>query len=104
LPVISGNHQGKDNVLLFPTATKVMKQIDGQVACKKRFGGLLNYYYLEAACVPRVILLFKNLNHQLSDIINDTTIRHGQGQGTASSAKSAMKSTGSNATCVVPSR
>jgi len=43
------NHQGKDNVLLFPTATKVMKQIDGQVGCKERLGELLKYYHLKAA-------------------------------------------------------
>ena len=43
------NHQGKDNVLLFPTATKAMKPIDGSVGCKERLGWLLKYYHLEAA-------------------------------------------------------
>jgi putative transposase len=43
------NHQGKDNVLLFPTATKAVKPIDGSVGCKERLGGLLKYYHLEAA-------------------------------------------------------
>jgi putative transposase len=43
------NHQGKDNVLLFPTATKAVKPVDGSVGCKERLGGLLKYYHLEAA-------------------------------------------------------
>ena len=43
------NHQGKDNVLLFPTATKAVKPIDGSVACKERLVRLLKYYHLEAA-------------------------------------------------------
>jgi hypothetical protein len=41
--------RGNDNVLLFPTATKAMKQIDGQVDCKERLGGLLKYYHREVA-------------------------------------------------------
>ena len=36
------NHQGKDNVLLFPTATKAMNRDDGSVICMERLGGLLN--------------------------------------------------------------
>ena len=43
------NHQGKDNVLLFPTATQAKNRVDGPVACKERLGGLLKYYHLEAA-------------------------------------------------------
>ncbi|MCY4426257.1 MAG: integrase core domain-containing protein, partial [Halieaceae bacterium] len=43
------NHQGKDNILLFPSATKAMNRIDGSVGCKERLGGLLKYYYCEAA-------------------------------------------------------
>jgi transposase InsO family protein len=43
------NHQGKDNILLFPTAGKAMEPIDGSVGCKERLGGLLKYYHLEAA-------------------------------------------------------
>jgi len=43
------NHQGKDNVLLFPTATKVVKRADGSVRCKERLGGLLKYCHREAA-------------------------------------------------------
>jgi putative transposase len=43
------NHQGKDNVLLFPAATKAMNRVDGSVSCKERLGGLLKYYHREAA-------------------------------------------------------
>jgi putative transposase len=43
------NHQGKGNVLLFPTATKAMNRVDGSVDCKERLGGLLRYYHREAA-------------------------------------------------------
>ena len=41
------NHQGKDNVLLFPRRDHV-KDV-GEVKCKKRLGGLLRFYYREAA-------------------------------------------------------
>ena len=43
------NHQGKDNVLLFPTAKKAMNRVDGSINCKERLGGLLKYYHREAA-------------------------------------------------------
>ena len=43
------NHQGKDNVLLFPTAMKAIKRVDGSIGCKERLGGLLKYYHREAA-------------------------------------------------------
>ena len=43
------NHQGKDNVLLFPTATQAKNRVDGSVACKERLGGLLKYYHRDAA-------------------------------------------------------
>jgi transposase InsO family protein len=43
------NHQGKGNVLLFPTATKAMNRVDGSVGCKERLGGLLKYYHREVA-------------------------------------------------------
>ena len=46
---VERNHQGKDNVLLFPVATKAMNHGDGSVACKERLGGLLKYYHREAA-------------------------------------------------------
>ena len=43
------NHQGKENVLLFPVATKAVNHVDGSVGCKERLGGLLKYYHREAA-------------------------------------------------------
>ena len=43
------NHQGKGNVLLFPTATQAMNRVDRSVACKERLGGLLKYYHREVA-------------------------------------------------------
>ena len=43
------NHQGKGNVLLFPTATQAKNRVDGSVHCKERLGGLLKYYHREAA-------------------------------------------------------
>ena len=43
------NHQGKGNVLLFPSARTRAKPIDGPVCCRERLGGLLKYYYQEAA-------------------------------------------------------
>ena len=43
------NHQGKDNVLLFPTTTKAINRVDGTIDCKERLGGLLKYYHREAA-------------------------------------------------------
>jgi putative transposase len=41
------NHQGKDNVLLFPRNTDIHR--DGAVQCRERLGGLLRYYHQEAA-------------------------------------------------------
>jgi hypothetical protein len=46
---VERNHQGKGNVLLFPTATQAKDRVDGSVACKERLGGLLKYYHREAA-------------------------------------------------------
>ena len=43
------NHQGKNNILLFPVATMVENRIDGSINCKERLGGLLKYYHREAA-------------------------------------------------------
>jgi putative transposase len=40
------NHQGKDNVLLFPRDTDVHRE--GLVQCRGRLGGLLRYYHQEA--------------------------------------------------------
>jgi Integrase core domain len=41
------NHQGKNNVLLFPRDTDVHRE--GPVQCRERLGGLLRYYHQEAA-------------------------------------------------------
>ncbi len=41
------NHQGTGNVLLFPRVTD--RQREGPVICHERLGGLLRYYYREAA-------------------------------------------------------
>ena len=46
---VERNHQGKDNVLLFPTATQTKNRVDRSVRCKERLGGLLKYYHREAA-------------------------------------------------------
>jgi transposase len=43
------NHQGKENVLLFPAADEPVGSGDGKVRCKERLGGLLKYYHREAA-------------------------------------------------------
>src|SRR5262249_361704 len=42
------NHQGKGNVLLMPVSSRV-GQRDGRIHCQERLGGLLKYYYREAA-------------------------------------------------------
>jgi hypothetical protein len=41
------NHQGKDNVLLFPRDTQTRR--GGPVQCRERLGELLHYYHQEAA-------------------------------------------------------
>ncbi|MGI9295633.1 MAG: integrase core domain-containing protein [Pseudomonadales bacterium] len=46
---VERNHQGKDNLLLFPTTTKAENHVDRSVRCTERLGGLLKYYHLEAA-------------------------------------------------------
>jgi len=43
------NHQGKDNVVLFPPLTADSHTDGGPVACRERLGGLLKFYYQEAA-------------------------------------------------------
>ena len=40
------NHQGRNNVLLFPTGEAAEK---GSIECRERLGGLLKFYYREAA-------------------------------------------------------
>ena len=42
------NHQGKGNVLLFPTVSHDAGR-EGPIRCRERLGGLLKYYEHEAA-------------------------------------------------------
>jgi transposase InsO family protein len=42
------NHQGKGNVLLFPSASHKHRRL-GSMQCRERLGGLLKYYTREAA-------------------------------------------------------
>jgi hypothetical protein len=42
------NHQGKDNVLLFPVVSRD-RECQGPLQCRERLGGLLKYYTREAA-------------------------------------------------------
>ncbi len=41
------NHQGLDNQLIEPG--KEVGQVAGKIECRERLGGLLQYYYREAA-------------------------------------------------------
>ena len=43
------NHQGKGNVILFPTTDQAVLGRAGPVRCRERLGGLLKYYHREAA-------------------------------------------------------
>ena len=43
------NHQGKGNVLLFPSSDRATSNGSGRVRCQERLGGLLKYYHREAA-------------------------------------------------------
>jgi len=43
------NHQGKSNVLLFPSSQKSATCPDRPVCCRERLGGLLKYYHRQAA-------------------------------------------------------
>ena len=43
------NHQGKGNVLLFPSRHEPAPGLERSVRCRERLGGLLKYYYREAA-------------------------------------------------------
>ena len=43
------NHQGKGNVILFPTTDPSVPGRAGPVRCKERLGGMLKYYHREAA-------------------------------------------------------
>ena len=43
------NHQGEDNVVLFPVARKAGNRAERSVSCKERLGGTLKYYHRDAA-------------------------------------------------------
>ena len=43
------NHQGKDNVLLFPLPTQAVRGEQENVRCRERLGDLLKYYERKAA-------------------------------------------------------
>jgi hypothetical protein len=43
------NHQGKDNVLLFPSVEPSPTPQGGAIECRRRLGGMLKYYYRDAA-------------------------------------------------------
>jgi hypothetical protein len=43
------NHQGKDNVLLFPSAEQPAPSKGDAIRCKQRLGGMLKRHYREAA-------------------------------------------------------
>jgi putative transposase len=43
------NHQGKENVLLFPSSSDTRSKAPARVQCRERHGGLLNYYYARTA-------------------------------------------------------
>jgi transposase InsO family protein len=43
------NHQGKGNVILFPAAADRVGELSGAIRTRQRLGGLLKFYYREAA-------------------------------------------------------
>ena len=43
------NHQGRDNVLLFPCNPQSTSSSERSIRCRERLGGLLKYYHREAA-------------------------------------------------------
>jgi len=43
------NHQGKGNVILFPEPADRIGQSSGKILTRERLGGLLKFYYREAA-------------------------------------------------------
>ena len=43
------NHQGKGNVLLFPSAKPSSLRGDDGIECRQRLGGMLKYYHRDAA-------------------------------------------------------
>jgi len=46
---VERNHQGKDNVLLFPSSRPSTPNQGRSVCCRERLGGMLKYYHREAA-------------------------------------------------------
>ena len=43
------NHQGKNNLLLFPAEEDKRTRVPPPIRCKERLGGLLRYYHRRAA-------------------------------------------------------
>jgi putative transposase len=43
------NHQGKGNMILFPMAADRIGETSGEIRTRERLGGLLKFYYREAA-------------------------------------------------------
>jgi hypothetical protein len=43
------NHQGKDNLLLFPVSAPQERGSRDAIRCRERLGGLLKYYHRQAA-------------------------------------------------------
>ena len=43
------NHQGKGNVILFPEPEDWIGEISGDIKTRERLGGLLKFYYRDAA-------------------------------------------------------
>ena len=43
------NHQGKDNLILFPAAADQIGSSSGSIKTRERLGGLLKFYHREAA-------------------------------------------------------
>jgi putative transposase len=43
------NHQGKGNVILFPAEVDRIGESAGEIHTRQRLGGLLKFYYREAA-------------------------------------------------------
>ena len=41
------NHQGLDNELIYPA--QEMPETEGGIRCRERLGGMLRYYYRDAA-------------------------------------------------------
>jgi hypothetical protein len=46
--LLTGDHQGKDNILLFPPP-RLKGAHDSPMQCRERLDGLLKYYAREAA-------------------------------------------------------